>query len=352
MRNDMERLTKLANDGDEGARFFLLRENIKRGIVTVPDKAPTTITRRCCRCSKQLINSHWQNIGMGKRCYHNSRVAAEVADAPNREAAQAALNRFLDVWQLAGTPAEANLVMMEVGEMLHDPLKLTGGKCDKAARRVKWALSFGSEGAARTAMLDIISALGYNTLRNMIENNCVIGHTEVGFAHGLLLLNGPRAKKSTRREMLRQVPSRRWNRSLRCWTFSPRHYAQLGAFVTQYYLNLDGLADALAQAKLYYDNLDVPAPVETPAPSVDDGPKVEDFILRQEGQCIMLSTPWHQQFIASLKADIPYRVKRAGRRSYTKCREWNTTQKAWIVRGERNVQRALELIRIHFVDAA
>lgn len=325
---DMERLQRSAEEGDPEAQYILFKEKERRGEVVLPE-TPAMHSRRCFRCNAELTDEMSLSRGMGKDCWGHLE-SSQLRVEPNFEKVKELHGKFLSNFDFHYW--EASVVIARFGEHLYKE-KLTQKATKEIVRKTLWALSFGLPHHLNDILIDLIDALGYPLLVQILLNQAVIGRAQVRVFEGRLFLKSPRPKKIVSTSL--RKAGGYYDRFSLEWNFPGHRALEVAKVVKRYFLNIEGLEEALEELKN--------AKKEEPPPT-----DFSNYIEESENGDIRIKTPYNASFVSDLKEKIPWAHKVQGQ--WHKFREFDWTDKAWVVRGDENILVAKKLVQEYFLE--
>jgi hypothetical protein len=334
MRQNMERLEKLARSGDVAAHVELLRLKIRRGELVKPEPNAQAV-RECARCGRPLEDPASRSHGVGPVCRKKTNKAIARQMPSDVVKARKAYGAFLKVLHLCNAQVQYGCV--EIGEALFAEDADQRKDWREVVLRMEWVFSFGMDGVARDPFYEVAEALGYDVLVAMWKGMCVMGAASLTFENGVLVLRSPRPNRAVT-DTLKYKARGSFNWGKKAWHFHPMMHEEVRAAM-RHFLVIDGVEEALEQAKRAPKKV-----METPLQAKPrDKAKVPDpvsFYCEVEGGgALVIRTPFRQAFLTDIK-ELPRGTRR-----------WDGMRKAWCV-VSTYAEEARALVRKHFGSEA
>lgn len=189
----------------------------------------------------------------------------------------------------------------------------------------------------------MIEALGYPLLVSVIKNEAVIGKASVEVGGTQLFLISPRPRSSVTTKLKESGGSFDWQK--RAWKWSLRDAQKAACVIRDNFLNVGGLEESLEQLKNFQaEEVEVTHKfIEKNGPQERKSVSISSFLRRNTPEEIEICTPYNQDFVTDLKTQIPFRS------GEVQVREWNPTEKLWVVRLPQYVEIAKNLITRYFL---
>lgn len=266
--------------------------------------APVT-NRSCSICQRELTDAASVETGVGPICRSRSNEALAKSFAADLVEARALVATAADKGILSTVPeAQATLTAIATAVLSDDAGERTDWRT--VIKQAEWVLSHnGIGGRVRCLLQDLAEALGYHATAALWRGEVVVGDATLRFESGCLILQSPRPSAEIRDKM--RESGWRFTPGTKTWAVragNTRVIACAERLVLTHFAGCEGVAAAVAAAR----------------GALGGGAARPEVEVKPVGERLAVRTPYSPDFVASLKALVPYGA-----------RSWDGAAKVWMV---------------------
>lgn len=267
--------------------------------------APLT-NRSCSICQRELTDAASVETGVGPVCRSRSNEALAKSFPANFDEAFALVCTARDKGLLVTVP-EAQATLTAIADaVIMDADARSRSDWRTVIKQAEWVLSHnGIGGRVRCLLQDLADALGYNATAALWRGDVVVGAASLRFDAGCLILQSPRPSAEIRDKM--REAGWRFTPGPKTWAVkaaNTRAIACAERLVSTHFAGCEGVEAAVAAAR----------------GALGGGAARPEVEVKPVGERLAVRTPYNTDFVASLKALVPYAA-----------RSWDGAAKVWMV---------------------
>lgn len=259
--------------------------------------------RSCSICQRELTDAASVETGVGPICRQRSNEALAKSFDANLGEARALVETAASKGLLATVP-EAQATLTAIADAVLSDAERTDWRT--VIKQAEWVLSHnGIGGRVRCLLQDLAEALGYHATAALWRGEVVVGAASLRFDAGCLILQSPRPSAEIRDKMRESG-----------WRFTPgpKTWAVRAG-------NAQAIACAERLALTHFAGCEgVTAAVAAARSALGGGASRPEVEVKAVGERLAVRTPYNTDFVASLKALVPYGA-----------RSWDGAAKVWMV---------------------
>lgn len=262
--------------------------------------------RSCSICQRELTDAASVETGVGPVCRNRSNEALAKSFPADLPEARALIETAASKGILSTVPeAQATLTAIADAVLSDDAGERTDWRT--VIKQAEWVLSHnGIGGRVRCLLQDLAEALGYHATAALWRGDVVVGAASLRFDAGCLILQSPRPGAEVRDRM--REAGWRFTPGPKTWAVkaaNTRAIACAERLVLTHFAGCEGVEAAVAAARGALGG------------GAAARPEVE---VKPVGERLAVRTPYNTDFVASLKALVPYAA-----------RSWDGAAKVWMV---------------------